>query len=286
MRKRDAVVLAILVTFVVLNAGAFRMHSKVLMCTTNLQKIGQALPMYCESYDGKMPSMNLYVNYTDNKWHSENCERAHWAISQYQPGTGQAWSGLGCLFKAGLTPDGRTFYCPSAAGYMEEYASYCSPAPWGSNLQLQMPNSPGNGNLWLRITKGYIYWPQGNQNVASSYINPFDGKPLGYPNSSNGYSRYKIGYPAPPLLYSQLAPSKAMAVDSEPQQDDGTNYKVNGLFGDGHVRYQLVPRYNGLWICPYQASRPATAIPSQWYGDGMLWNDITLVSQYVYQLEP
>jgi prepilin-type processing-associated H-X9-DG protein len=281
MLKRDAIVLVVLCGLVVLCAGAGRMHAKLVMCDANLKSIGEAMRMYCDSYDGKMPTLN--PSFINGKWVDGNCIHAQYVCSMYDASAtpNQVWLLLGCLLKAGLVSDGRTLYCPSAPGYMDEYLSYSNPAPWGSNLPNQMPNINGTGNIWLRITKGYIYWPQSTTLVTAGY-HGVGGVLL----DGNGYSRYKVGQPAPPYLASQLDPARAMVVDGEAQKDESGKYKVNALFGDGHIRYQLVPQYSGKWICPYQGSRPSGAIATEWYSDGVLWDNVTLMSNYMYLLQP
>jgi prepilin-type processing-associated H-X9-DG protein len=300
MRKCDAVVLVVICGIALLSTGAMsvggRMRAKTLMCTANLQKIAQAMAAYTDNYDGKMPTMNVYTY--SGTWRAQNCIRVNYVLSQYSDGASprQIWMLLGCLFKAGLITDGRTFYCPATTGAMEEFLSYSNPAPWGSSIQLQVPNSgpDGNGNMWLRARKGYIYWPQGKQMVTESFRNPYDGQPLGEPDSTNGWGRYAVGKPAPPLKFADLGPNYAYAVDGEGQRDDSGGYKINTLFGDGHVKYQFVPRFTDpatgkrLWICPYQGSRPANADPLEWYrqSDGYWWDSVTNICNYVYALEP
>jgi hypothetical protein len=276
MHKRDAIVLIVICCVVVVCAGATR-GSKLLMCTTNLKKIGEAMPMYCDSYDGKMPTVS-----------GGNYIRSHYVCATYDTTTGQVWTMLGCLFKAGLVPDGRTFYCPSTRGWMDEYLAFSNPAPWGSNLDKQAPNPPGFGIIWLRITKGYIYWPQSTTMVTGSGSNLYGvgGVLLDSGGSSGASLRYKVGQPAPPYLASQLDSGRALVADCEGQKDDSTRYNVNTLFPDGHTRYQLVPQYNGKWICPYQVHRPADSVASEWYGDGTMWDNIAMMSNYMYLLQP
>jgi prepilin-type processing-associated H-X9-DG protein len=289
MRKHDAVVLIVICGLALLSAGALqvggRIRAKALMCTVNFKEIGQGLAAYYDYYDDKMPTMNVY--YDNGGWRAQNCVRVHYVYSQWDDGINpkQIWTLLGCLFKAGIVTDGRTFYCPATERSMDEYLSYSNPAPWGSNINLQAPNigSGATGNMWLRARKGYVYWPQSTELVTSLYQ-----------LDDQGWGRYKVGRPMPPMKASQLDVNKAMAVDGEGQRDDAGGFKVNALFPDGHARYQFVPRYTDpatgkrLWICPYQGSRPASADPRDWYmyGENTVWNDVTIICNYMYALEP
>jgi hypothetical protein len=261
MRKRDAMVLLVLCGSVVLCAGAGRMHSKLLMCTTNLKMMAQALPVYCDSYDGRMPGMD-----------NTNSIRAFYLLSAQDTSTNkQTWYNAGCLFKSGLVPDGRTFYCPAAPGYMSEYLAYSNPAPWGSNLALQAPNRPGTGNVWLRAIMGNIYWPQNRRLATASDISSL---------GTGASLRYEAGYPLPAWTASDVDPAKAIMVDARGQKDEGTTYQVNAVFSDGHVRYQPVPvdAATGKWMYPYQAQIPVGATSSQWVE--------TTMARYMYRLQP
>jgi hypothetical protein len=293
LRKADAAMLLLLTAAVVLAGGAFRIggreHAKMVMCSINQKSIGQAMSVYSDSYDGLMPYMETYTE--NGKWYGQNCMRAHFCISKYDYSAGQVWQGLGGLFKAGLISDGRSFYCPSAPGAMDEYLSYSSPAPWGNNLQLQSPNNPGNGNVWLRITKGYIYWPQGRLPVLPGFRSPYSPYPLGYPESSSGWGRYAVGKPAPPLKYADLGPGYALTTDGTAHTGQ-TGYQMVSLFGDGHVNMQKAQQYlrpsDGklLWIRAYQCGLPAGANPADWYGDGSTWDNVTMICNWIYMLQP
>jgi hypothetical protein len=294
MRKRDTIMLLILCGLVLFTSGALRSggsaRAKALMCTANMQKVGQGLSVYWGGYDGRMPNMNW--DYTANgRWRFENCVRGNYVYSVYSSYVEpkQAWVLLGCLFKAGVIDDGRTFYCPATEGSLDEYKSYSNPAPWGNSTAIQQAKeSLQTGNTWLRANKGYMYWPQGRLMVQSGYKSPYDNlRPLG---DGMGWGRYQVGQPAPPLNSSDLDIGKAIAVDHESQPDGTGGYKVDALFPDGHTNYQPVPKHNDdgtmKWLCPYQGSRPTAVNPYEWYGDGQLWVYATMMSNYMYLLQP
>jgi len=244
------------------------------------------MSLFTDSYDGRMPTMNVVLtgSGTTAPWQAENCIRAHYVLSQWDAYAGQIWMLLGCFFEADLIEDGKTFYCPATDGWMDEYLSYCGPAPWGSNLDLQPPNAGGSMNKWLRITHGYIYWPQGKRMCAgtASAVCLADGTPL----DGGGYWRYAPGRPEPPQKASDVDMLRAMVVDSMAHVDDAGSYRTNALFPDGHTKYQYVPTTSdGRWICPYQALLPAGADPAEWYGNGTFWDDTARIYNYVYQLQ-
>jgi prepilin-type processing-associated H-X9-DG protein len=280
MRKRDTIVLVFLAAFAMVTAGALRVggstRQKVMMCASSFRKIGAAVSVYCDTYDGKMPTMDG-GSYSTTP--NSTFVKAFWLLSTYDVTTSkQTWYNEGCLFKIGAIHDGTMFYCPTTPGAMSEYYSYSNPAPWGSNLQQQSPNNPGNGNVWLRMTKGNIYWPQSKVLATSADISRL---------GDNANLRYKVGYPMPVNKLSEMDTARAMIVDNQGLKDADGTYKVNALFGDGHVVFQPVPQYQGKWICPYNGGRPSDAIPAEWYSDGTtITTTQTMMCYYMYQFQP
>jgi hypothetical protein len=251
MRKRDAIVLLLICGFVLLNAGALRtggsMRAKLLMCTVNLQKIAQAVAPYADSCDGKMPLMTG----APNTPYSGTFMRAQWLLCELNPTSGQRWYALGCLFAAGYISDGRQFYCPAIEGSLDEYLSYSNPAPWGSNLDMQTPNMPGDGNIWLRTIKGYAYWPLKSNNCTQAEYNAIRNQPGG----AVGFDlRYRVGYPLPAVKYVDLGMSKPMAFDFSIHATKSSGYTINVAYGDAHVELTQVPRQSatGKYLYPYQ----------------------------------
>jgi prepilin-type N-terminal cleavage/methylation domain-containing protein len=263
--------------------------AKRLQCSSRLKGLGSSMQPYCDAYDGMMPYMSFVENLPAGPWKYQNSIRAHFIYSVYRADMNpkQTWLLLGCLFKGGYIDSGKLFYCPATEGWLEEYQSYSDPAPWGSNLDLQKPNNPGNGNIWLRGTKGYVYWPQGRLMLKSLSASPYDS------GTFNSWDRYAVGRPAPPMKYADLGPGYAFATDGEAHAVKGSGFMCGAVFGDGHTNIQKVPQYKDTadggkvkWICPYQGHRPSEADPTEWYGDGSLWNSTTLICNYVYALQP
>jgi hypothetical protein len=296
MKKRDVLILLLVCAFAVFCAGALHkggsQRARNLMCTVNMQKVGRALSAYWDQYDGRMPNMNYSTS--TGVYTFQNCVRTPYLYSVLDQGAitsgdKQAWLQLGCLFRSGVVTDGKLFYCPATYGAMDEYYAYSSPSPWGSSLDQQISNYPGNGNIWLRSVKGTAYWPQGKLMATGSsatLYNPYDGQLLGYPSSTNGWSRYLAGKPAPPFKASDLDIGKSTAVDNISQPDGFGGYKVDALFPDGHTNYQPVPKYDGKWLCPYMGGRPSDVVAAEWYGDGSLWDNTTMPANYMSMLVP
>jgi prepilin-type N-terminal cleavage/methylation domain-containing protein len=280
-------IIAVLLAVLMPGLQVAKAMAKRLQCGSREKGLAASLSIYCETYDGLMPLMWPEDPANPPTWKFTNSMRAHFVYSMYNASMSpnQIWLGLGCLFKAGNIDSGRLFYCPATEGWLEEYQSYSNPAPWGTNL----PAQPGNttittGNIWLRGTKGYVYWPQGRLMLKSTTKTPYDSAAF------NAWSRYLVDRPAPPLKYADLCPSYAFATDGMAHQVKGSGYMVSAAFGDGHTNFQKVPQYNDAgkmkWICPYQGHRPSDANPTEWYGDGDLWVTGTQMCNYVYALQP
>jgi hypothetical protein len=285
MKKRDAAILIVMCGLALMCAGALRrggsMRAKTLMCTVNMQKVGQGMSLYFGTCDGRMPT--TWMAGTGVGSAPANCVRYHYMFSWYDGvSQSQIWLQFGCLYKAGIVPDAETFYCPATEGSIDDYKSYGGSAPWGT---LPMPGNPipPNQSQSVRLITGYAYWPQATAMVTgTTTLYGVGGAAL----TSNGYGNYRAGLPAMPLKASDIDAGKAMAVDNGSQPDGLGGYKVNALFPDGHTNYQPVPRYDGRWICPFRCKRPADAVEAQWYGDGSLLDNVAMMSNYMYLLEP
>lgn len=287
MRKCEVTVLFAMCGLALLSAGALRrggsLRVKTLMCTVNMQKVGQAMAAYWGLYDGKMP--NMWMNGNGSTWVAGNCIHSHDLFSQYN-GYGvqppQIWVQFGCIYNVGLVPDGRTFYCPATEGSTDEYKSYGSYSPWGVLPQPINPVPPSQ-NQYVRLKTGFAYWPQASAMVTgTSTLYGLDGVPL----TGNGWDRYRAGLPAPALKASDVDVTRPMAVDNGSQPDGFGGYKVNTLYADGHANYQPVPKYNGKWICPYGGRRPTGVVADEWYSDGTSLDNGTMMSNYMYLLQP
>jgi hypothetical protein len=267
MRKRDAIVLLLICGFVLLNAGALRtggsMRAKLLMCTTNMKKLGEVLPVYCDGYDGRMPYPASVVqgglSYIKTPY--EICMDP----DRNATTPNDVWVNLGCLYKAELVSSGMLFYCPANPSGFAEYDSYCWSGsldasgnkvrvPWGTTY-----NWPTYASSWWHVSamKGYIFWPQSKHLLTQADFNVLSSQP-----GVNPAVRYRVGLPATPANFSDMNPNKAFSGDYQAHNVPG--YSVGAVFGDGHVNMQNVPVDNGKYWYPYQSSPPAGATVSQW----------------------
>ena len=226
-------IIAVLLAVLLPSLQSAKNLAKRLQCQTRLKAIGTAIAPYADTYGGKMPLMTS----ADNRW-----QHGHWQLASLDAGTGiQTWYGLGCIFKSGFVTDGRLFYCLATEGWLDEYLSYCNPAPWGTHLDQQQPNiGPGaTGNLWLRCTKGYSYWPLARKNWTAT---DFAAVKAGSDAGNNFTARYAVTSAAAPVNYADIGMSRSLCFDFSIHQVKGSGYNINVLFGDSHVILHKVPK--------------------------------------------
>lgn len=237
--------------------------AKRLQCQTRLKNIGTCIAPYADTFGGKMPTM---TSEPDHKW-----MHGHWQLASLDTSTGvQTWYGMGCLYSGGFVDDGRLFYCLATDGWLDEYLDYSNPGPWGTKLDQQRPNNPGNGNTWLRCTKGYSYWPLARKNWTQG---EFDSVRALSGAGNNFTARYNVDYPAAPMNYADLGMNRPLAFDFSIHSVKGSGYNINVVYGDSHVQLVRVPKndagqYMYPWQqdggVPYEDRTPAGAPNSSW----------------------
>ncbi len=211
-----------------------------LTCKTKLKDIGTSITTYSEQYDGLMPRSD----------HSDNpaVKHAYWALAIRNDLTQPAqYYGHGGLWKAGLVPDGREFYCPAVTNWLEEYLHYCDPRPWGTLPQVYNDTQP---NQFLRTYKGFLYWPQTRKTATSADMASWKTAAGG---ASWVNSLYKEDYPGSPYRYADMSPSRSVSLDCSPHSIQGSGFNVNVLFGDNHVSLNMWPSnpVNKKFYFPY-----------------------------------
>jgi hypothetical protein len=237
MRKRDAIVLVLLCGFVVLCAGAGRMHSKLLMCTTNMQKTGQAMAIYTDSYDGKLPTLQYYDSQVP-------CIESTYLISRNRI-AGPLYIHLGCLYGAGLIPDGQSLFCPGIDGWRGETTNmgtnngtYLGAVHAVTKKFVDIKPGVSQPNQGWKATKGYCYWPLSKRRVISP------GDITAMPSSC--WHNYVVGLPFSATKADDMDTSRPMVTDRKFHRDSGGGWMVNCLHPDGHVTYQPQPKADGL----------------------------------------
>jgi prepilin-type N-terminal cleavage/methylation domain-containing protein/prepilin-type processing-associated H-X9-DG protein len=205
-------------------------------CENNLRQIGIGIFLYASDTGDKMPPCRIEIANGSSVWYPYEVGR----ISG--PGT-TTWSqgphNLGSLWETKAVPEGRTFYCPSAArlpANSYQYQIYAAKATW------PFGEDPADGFYNGGITRaGYSYVPQSKAQGTDARGNPlpYASITLTSVTEPGGNVNYNL------LKTSQLDPSKSMCTDlvfssapaSQPHRDGGVG-AINALFGDGHVRFQ------------------------------------------------
>lgn len=239
-------IIAVLLAVLMPGLATAKALAKRVQCQSREKAIVTVVTPYADMYDGKMP---LPDGGDAASGHGNTFVKAQWNLSLLDSGV-QKWYNMGCLFKAGLVQDGRLFYCTATEGWQDEYKSYADPTigPWGSKLDQQPANVNGNGNIWLRCTRGYSYWPQARFDYKQSDIDTL---------GDNIQLRYAAKYPGSPLKVSDLSPTKVMLFDFGIHLVKGSGYNIDVAYGDGHVVMQRVPKTadGKLYRFPYQQDK-------------------------------
>jgi prepilin-type N-terminal cleavage/methylation domain-containing protein len=203
-----------------------------LQCASRARNVAYAVALYAPGYDEKMPLPNGGTGAYANTF-----VKTSWQLSTMTAAGSQTWYGMGCLFKAGTIGDGRLFYCPSTAGWQDEYKSYSNPGPWGTKLDQQLPNkSPiASSTSMLCCTKGYSYWPLSRSSYTKAEYSSLKG-------NDTFDLRYAEGYPKSPVKFSDLAPNRSLAFDYAVHPLKGSGYGINVAYGDSRVTLVNVPQ--------------------------------------------
>jgi prepilin-type N-terminal cleavage/methylation domain-containing protein len=196
-----------------------------IQCSTKLKGIANAFTLYSDEYGGDLPKLE------------RDTFTYHYFVYRRENPTGSLryyWYGMGCLYGAKKIENPMNFYCPATEGWREEYDLYNNPAPWGFLPQVANTNGTAGtaGNQWVRVKKGYIYWPQSKDfyTVAKA---PAAGEEL---------EIYDVGMPRTPTKLSDLDQQKCLASDYTWHQVKGSGYSISVVFPDTHVVLNKVPR--------------------------------------------
>jgi len=257
-----AVLLAVLLPSL---RGAKAMAQRI-QCSNKLKGIASAFTLYVDSYNGDMPTLERKT-YT-----------YHYYVYRREDPTGSGrypWYGMGCLYAAGQIENPMIFYCPATEGWRDEYNLYNNPAPWGTLPQVA--NTTGEagtaGNQWIRVRKGYIYWPQSKE----LYTNAPTGEEM---------SVYAKDYPRSPTKFSDLRQTKALASDFTWHLIKGTGYNINVVFPDSHVTMNRVPSDpdGKYWIFDLNSNGEPINAPEDVISTGG-WTQ-KLLAVYMFALQP
>jgi prepilin-type N-terminal cleavage/methylation domain-containing protein/prepilin-type processing-associated H-X9-DG protein len=277
-------IIAVLLAILVGSLQNVRGMSQRLTCQAQLKDSGACVSNYATQYDGRMPRLLYDRNQqfsTDGRY-----THAHYIYAQLDNSV-TYYGGPGALWKAGLVPDGKQFYCKAVDGWLDEYKKFCDPTPWGT-----LPQNSNTTYQCIFAYRGYLYWPQSRKPIS-----PEEFSSLASILGGNGGTRYTLGYPTSPYQHTDLAAGKAMMVDWSPHTVRGSGYNVNALFGDGHVALNPMPKEqsSGKYIQPYQASYngdvgfilkldPPYNVCTD--SGGPKWTGVWSLSRYMFQFQP
>jgi prepilin-type N-terminal cleavage/methylation domain-containing protein/prepilin-type processing-associated H-X9-DG protein len=201
-------------------------------CVSNLKQIGAAVYIYVSDNEDKMPPCRIEIVDGNSVWYPYEIGRIA------TPGSttwAQGPHNLGSLWATKALPNGKVFYCPSAARLPKnnhQFEVYAANAPW------PFGQDPADGFYNGGITRlGYSYVPQSKTKEADARGNPLSYAKISLTTVSG--VKYNL------LKMTDMNPSKSMSTDlvyssvlaSQPHRDGGVG-AINALFGDGHVTFQ------------------------------------------------
>jgi prepilin-type N-terminal cleavage/methylation domain-containing protein len=211
-------IIAVLMGVLVVAMKNAKAIGKRIQCGVRLNGLGKAFSMYLTEYDPSMPTLEDPAY--DSIQHYYTYRRAN-----YNSRPGYFWCGLGCLYARGFIDNAFAFYCPATEGWRDDY-----------------DNGIGNDGKWgtvagfLKVTKGYVYWPLSNENYTQAEWNALNA--VQNQNAVN----YLPNYPKSPVKQVDLDRQKVIAADYTFHEVRGTGWNLNALFPDGHVLFQLQPK--------------------------------------------
>lgn len=239
------VVLAIIALLAVLQLPALakaKDRSTRINCANNLRQIGVGVLLYAANNADNLPPNRVNAT-SGSAWYPYEMGRLA------TPG-GTNWvqgpHNLGSIWKAGLTLDGKIFYCPTTASMIPnafQYPVYAEIAPWPFG---QSPTSPSYSGGITR--SGYSYLPQSKTKETVRGVPVYAAMNL---TNVSGVT-YNL------LKMSDLDPAKSMTTDlvygsapsAQPHFEGGMG-AVNAVFGDGHVSLQTQARVPQAFTGPY-----------------------------------
>ncbi|HSV27765.1 MAG TPA: type II secretion system protein [Sedimentisphaerales bacterium] len=245
-------IIAVLLSILLPSLANVKHLARRVQCSSRLRGIGQAVTLYAEKYDGKLPT--LQCDPTGPFPYS-----AHYFL-QMRLNAGQAVGQeqvihFGCVYRTGLIDDARLFYCPATENWKDEYDDCVQDSQWG-----KLPNAKirrSDGSYWVTLEKGYIYWPQAKIRYAARGAMPTSRSPA-KPTGNMG-DQMEHGLPTMATRAADMNPHKAMSADLTFHAIKGSGWKLNALFPDGHVSLGPQPkriypdgRQLGIWCRPFQ----------------------------------
>jgi prepilin-type N-terminal cleavage/methylation domain-containing protein len=215
-------IIAILLAILLSSLQSIKAMAQRVTCSHKLKGCAEAFTLYVQQQtDGTMPALER-ATYT-----------YHYYVYRREDPTGSLkyyWYAMGCLYGSGQIENATQFYCPATSDWRDEYKLYCNPMPWGSLPQVANTDGTAGtaGNQWIRVKKGYIYWPMAKDVYKTNAV-------------GEEATCYLKDYPRTPLKFSDMRQSKCLAFDYSWHQVKGSGYNIETVWPDSHVTLNNVP---------------------------------------------
>lgn len=239
-----------------------------IQCASRLSGIGRAFMAYTSDYHSDLPSVEF-------SWDQDPVTRntiQHYYLTR----RGAGWVHFGCLWGHGLIDNPYHLYCPATEDWLSDFGA--TPA----------------GQLPLKTTKGFVYWPMSKESYTTGEWTALLGK-----KDQAATENYRPGYPKTATFQAELLMTKAIAADYSfhaVKSYGGRGWAVNALFPDGHVTYQSQPLDNGLGMWHEMRQFPGRICKITNWNSPAVWTDPvearnnvpvkTPTVRFMYALEP
>ena len=251
-------IIAILAAMLLPALAAAKEKAKRISCLNNLKQMALGINIYCSDNSDFMPPLKF--RYSGNVQYPYELFRVT-AINVSPPTYTDGPYNLGVLWSTKVISDGKPYYCPSnAKGDNLSYDWYNVRMAWPCGIDAAAAAAlvPPDPNVTY-VRSGYQYYPQ-SRNIdtgVTTSATPAAQDLPGWPHydvaGANATLRSWICVPL--FKQSAIDQKKSMVVDVMYKGLSGLAHKsggqgagLNAAFGDGHVIWQNVKKFNSaVW---------------------------------------
>jgi len=243
-------IIAILAAMLLPALANAKEKAKRISCVNNLKQMALGINIYVSDNSDYMPPLKF--RYSSNLQYPYELFR--YSPVNTTPPTYDSDGGpynLGVLWSSQVIKDGKPYYCPSnAKDDVLVYDDYSTKMAWPFGVDSSLAINSGNPGY---VRSGYQYYPQAlNLDLAVSTSAGSQDLP-GWPHYdvAGANATLKNWICVPLFKQTQVDQTKSMVVDVMYKGIDQLSHKngnkaggLNAAFGDGHVKWQTVNKFN------------------------------------------
>ncbi len=243
-------IIAILAAMLLPALASAKEKAKRISCLNNLKQMALGITIYTSDNSDVMPPLKF--RYSSNLQYPYELFR--YSPVNTTPPTYDSDGGpynLGLLWSAQIIKDGKPYYCPSnAKDDVLVYDNYSTKMAWPFGVDGSLAINSGNPGY---VRSGYQYYPQSlNLDLAVATSAGSQDLP-GWPHYdvAGANATLKKWICVPLFKSTAVDPKKSMVVDVMYKGINLLSHKngskaggLNAAFGDGHVNWQNVNKFN------------------------------------------